>query len=120
MKAAVYARLALASLCLLALATSASAGIVVGNEWRVRPAREREAYVVGTIDGWQIVDATIQEPAKRLPVGAFKILMSCAQDRRMTGHQMFAIVEKYMAGHPEEWHQAMASIVFNAMIDVCK
>ena len=38
----------------------------------------------------------------------------------MTGHQMFAIVEKYMAGHPEEWHQAMASIVFNAMIDVCK
>jgi hypothetical protein len=64
MKAAVYARLALASLCLLALATSASAGILVGNEWRVWPAREREAYVVGTIDGWQIVDATIQEPER--------------------------------------------------------
>lgn len=60
-----------ALLHLFGVATSASAGVLVGNEWSQLPTIAREAYVVGTIDAWQVVDAVIDEPTRSLPVGIF-------------------------------------------------
>jgi len=106
--------------CLLPLATAVFGGVVSGNEWRKLSPGERKAYVIGVVDGWQPVDAVIEERARKLPVGVFALVVSCVQSRSMTGEQMFALVEKYMAAHPEEWHKSMAYLVYFAMVGGCK
>jgi hypothetical protein len=105
---------------LLGLAPSASGGVLVGNDWRQLPTIARESYVVGTIDAWQVVDATIDEPTRSLPVGIFHSVTSCAETGDMTGHEAFAIVEKYMAERPAEWQKAMAVLVLQAIVASCK
>jgi hypothetical protein len=109
-----------ALLYLLGVATSASAGVLVGHDWSQLPPIAREAYVVGTIDAWQVVDAVVDVPTRSLPVGIFNVVTSCAVNRGMTGHETFAVVERYMAERPTEWDKAMAVLVFQAMVATCK
>ena len=103
---------------LLVFATSGAAQ-TAGNEWRRFPAVARAAYVLGVIDGWILVDVAVEE-TKEVRVRAFKNLSECYVTRKMTGEQLGALVDKYMADHPDQWHTSMPSIVLKALAPICK
>lgn len=44
----------------------------------------------------------------------------CTGQMQLVGGQLLAIVNQYMQAHPEEWGDAMPSIIFSALSDACK
>ena len=91
---------------------------LTGNEWKRMGEFARQFYVVGVVDAWASV-ASIQKEFPVSGAGVLSRLARCAFEREMTYAQMAAIVEKYMANHPENWHRAMSWLVWEAMNDAC-
>jgi hypothetical protein len=106
----------LATGLLMSMASPANAADVglTANEWRTFPADVRGWYVLGVVDGVRDMAtyerrANSESPAESsLLARVAKGLNQCVGGR-MTRGQTIAIVEKYITGHPEEWHPFDAS-----------
>ena len=86
-------------------------GFLTGNQYRTESESRRESYVMGVTDGF-LFSAVWGGPESR-PL-AFK---RCIEN--MNSAQTQAIVDKYMANHPERWHQYMQSLIYGAYIEFC-
>ncbi|MDS0858136.1 hypothetical protein NUV25_10490 [Burkholderia pseudomultivorans] len=88
---------------------------VDGNKYQQYSPVQRQVYVQGVFDG--IFYAPVVA-GKDLP-RAVK-LYDCAVSHNMNDVQIVAIVDKYMAGHPERWGDPMSVIAHTAMILACR
>lgn len=75
---------------------------------------------MGRVDAWmnlgsasQMIEMSRRSTVEQLILG----LTSCAKARPYG--QLSAIVKKYMADHPEKWHDSMADLVFGAISAAC-
>ena len=102
------------------LGSGTSADALNGNEWKKLPTDARQGYVGGVIDSWATLRGFI-EGAKVSPGGAaiYTDLARCIGNREITYGQMNAIVDKYLADHPDKWDYSMAVLVWSAVYDVC-
>ena len=107
---------AMALLALMSPATPAQGvrvpnGLVEGRDYRTWPRIERTRYVMGA------VDAYLASPIIGAPHRNASVLQTCLMD--MSDTQMTAIVDKYLADHPEVWHYGMHIVVINSVRAVC-
>lgn len=112
--------LLVATLCLLAVPTSASA--IPGNEYRRFPDIWRLAYVSGMLDGWVGADVAVSGlgGGNRVVDATFGHIARCITSKRMSRGQTQAIADKYIQDHPSEWHNEMSATVWSAMMEACK
>lgn len=110
---------------LLVAAVPAPVLALDGNGWLKQPDGVRVAYVLGLVDAWAHVSATVRDTQAQLPaytpgeVEMFYVTVT----RCLAGkphRQTMAIVEKYMKDNPGKWHQQMADSVFAAIWTACK
>lgn len=90
-------------------------GFVDGNTYQRYSPVQRQIYVQGVFDG--IFYAPVIA-GKDLPRSVK--LHDCAVSHNMNDVQIVAIVDKYMAEHPERWGDPMSIIAHTAMILACR
>lgn len=107
--------------CILIAATPAPAH-TSGNDFRHFSQNERLTYVLGVLDAWQIQGPMLSgvAPTEQAATKHFGALSKCAADKPMSGAQILAIVDKYIADNPAEWHMTTAFLVWKAMTVACK
>ena len=75
---------------------------------------------MGVVDTWgnivQMYQVTKEVP--NIATDSFVRLNNCMA-KGMTYNQIFAIVEKFMADDPSQWHTEMSSIVWAAINNAC-
>lgn len=86
-------------------------GLYVGNTYRELPDDSRRAYISGVIDGFFFAPVWGGSSEKVFA------LLSCIKE--MTNQQLMAIVDRYLADHPSDWHLPMHDVTFTALGDVC-
>jgi hypothetical protein len=98
---------------------------LTGNDWRMLPERVRQGYVTGVLDVWTTVVDVSKEVQKGNPryipsteVRMFSPATTCYREN-MTYGQVFAVVDRYMSQHPENWDYAMATLVWDTMHQTC-
>ena len=80
-----------------------------GNAFRRSPVSQRTGYAIGLVSGLSV--AKFQGPE------ATGILVECLKG--MTYGQLLAIIEKYIADNPAEWHHHMNQIANDALVGAC-
>ncbi len=107
-------RAGLVSFALLALVVAvidAQSADVTGNDFQQATSSLRLGYAVGLRSGLTIA-RTAQTHGGDL-TGLFRCLDG------MTYGQVQAILDKYLADHPEEWDRTIATITINALANAC-
>jgi hypothetical protein len=90
---------------------SVEPGFITGSKYRKFDQAHRETYLVDVIDGYL---GSIAFKADQNLIPAFN---TCISD--MDSEQITAIVDKYMAQHPEYWNQGMNVLVIQSILAVC-
>ena len=116
--------LGLLALGLLALGGSAMAagvpnvrtyaGFIFGSAYRQMSQSEKQRYVAGAFDGMLLAP---QFAGANLPRS--ERLEQCGQAMNLDDGQLVAIVDKYLADHPEYLGYPMNYSVYNALDDAC-
>ena len=88
-------------------------GYMTGNSYRDMPASGQQGYVVGVIDGM------FMAPVFGAKLGVKSWLGQCIESG-MRSDQLKAIIDKYLAEHPEIWNEDMAGITYGALLPVCR
>lgn len=86
-------------------------GFITGNTFRAMEETSKNVYVVGLLDGMFLA------PLYGAPESKLDNLASCTVG--MTGQQLVAIFNKYLANNPERWHSSMHTIGYAAMHEDC-
>jgi hypothetical protein len=90
------------------------------GEWESLKAELTKAvqlsYIVGVLDAWG--DGAMLDKTRGETDGIYLKLVACFNGK-MTGGQVFALVEKFMKDTPEQWHYRMSMIVANPMMEGC-
>ncbi len=87
-------------------------GFYSGNAYREFDEGQRWLYVSGVIEGMLLA------PLYGAPRREMSWLESCVAG--MSNKQVTAIVDKFMSENPARWHEDMHTLVYSAMIGVCK
>ena len=98
----------------------ADATAMDGNGWKQLPPGAQQSYIMGVVDTWGNV-AELVKALNRQPMGVEKIFIdhvACAQEK-MTYAQMIAIVDKFIADNPSQWHYSMPSLISDALRAAC-
>ena len=77
-------------------------------------------YVVGILDGWDIMSAMKGEEKAPTLERVFNSISRCVEDRKMTRGQTFAIVEKFMRDNPAKCHEEMSALIWYAFNAACQ
>ncbi len=88
-----------------------SKGFLDGTSWASMSDRERAAYAMGFANG-MFVSPLLGQPGPSL-----QRLATCLDP--MTNIQVAAIISKYIADHPERWHQSLNGLGFSALYYAC-
>ena len=131
--------LAVCVTCLLT--TTPSIGETHGTESQRMPPQLKYTYLAGIIDSWSHIsigaiaksalDVQMRQAKERTgqmteylrtdfvisPI--FKIT-DCIGTRRMKSDQIFAIVQRWVDDHPQDWHNMMPDLAMAALGDACK
>ena len=76
-----------AVLCFGVLGTAPRTAIALtGTDWKAMDATSKGAYVAGVIEAWEVGG-----------VDKFRKLVNCVVDRKITGKQLVATVDRYIA-----------------------
>lgn len=112
-------------LCACLLSYSLPANATTGNEWKGMRKNARISYILGVVDGWINV-GSVRHARQEQQCSVYDILydpiVSCVtkKNAKWNGFQMFAVVEKYMKDHPEEWNIDFSVIIFFAITNACE
>jgi hypothetical protein len=110
-------RVGLLVLCGVLFAGNATA--MTGNEWKALSPTSRTAYVLGVMDAWGMLDMAVKATIQPEGISSmFTKLIRCAE-KGMSYGQVISIVEKYIEGHPSQWHHDMAGLIWVAMNGAC-
>lgn len=80
-----------------------------GNRYRVLSSDYRLGYLMGYVHGVSVGSTP------GINVQRFE---DCTEGRSF--RQMMAILEKYLADNPGEWHRSMITIIPDALVDACR
>jgi hypothetical protein len=86
-------------------------GFIKGNDFRVLDSGSKNMYSMGLVDG------ILLSPLYGAPKLKLEKFESCTTG--MNGSQLAAIFDKYLAAHPERWHQSMHTLAFVALKEAC-
>ncbi|GGI72860.1 hypothetical protein GCM10007978_08340 [Shewanella hanedai] len=86
-------------------------GFIKGNEFRVFDNGSKNIYSMGLVDG---ILLSPLYGVRKSNMGRFE---DCTAG--MNGSQLTAIFDKYLAAHPERWHQGMHILAFVALKESC-
>ena len=86
-------------------------GFIKGNDFRVLDSGGKNMYSMGLVDG------ILLSPLYGAPKSKLEEFESCTTG--MNGSQLSAILDKYLAAHPERWHQSMHTLSFVALKEAC-
>ncbi|MGS0625834.1 Rap1a/Tai family immunity protein [Ralstonia sp. VS2407] len=89
-------------------------GYMNGNAYQSFSDLEKRRYVTGVVDGLLMAPIMAMKDTPR----AIR-LQSCEINHQMTDSQLVAIVDKYMAEHPESWGDDMAGLIFRSIRAAC-
>jgi hypothetical protein len=87
-------------------------GSLTGNGFRTLSHPEKVAYAAGVWDGY------LFSPALGAPSTVDQRLDGCLP--RLVPDQLWAIIEKHMERHPEQWGNSMNFIVYSALPVGCR
>ena len=87
-------------------------GFLTGQEFRELPELRKRSYAAGIIDGMFLA------PLFDAPKTRLAWLENCVVG--MTDEQMAAIISKYVADHPERWHERAHLLVYSALNGSCQ
>ena len=108
--------------CLICMAGPAFG--ISGAQWKEKPTAEKEAFVMGVVDGWAVILRLTEEEQNAgsnpsLTDKTIDNVALCIQKRKMPYSQIETVVEKYLDKHSKEMNRDMASIVFAAVYSDC-
>lgn len=86
---------------------------LTGNDYQKLPVGFRTTYIIGILDGISAANDLLGKPNPHLS-------NFLEYTKGMTGGQLVAIVDKFLAEHPEGWHYTMGSSVVMAIIETRK
>jgi hypothetical protein len=95
---------------------------ISGTEYRRMQEGLKVAYVRGILDGWfqlEVIRMSSKVESRAEDDVLYGSIVRCMAGR-MTGEQTRAIVDKYVAEHPAQWHEEMALLVWLAMSEACR
>lgn len=84
-----------------------------GNAYRQLGPDSGIAYALGLVDG-----ITLGAAIERTGGSVQDFYDACVRGR--TRGQVKAIIDKYLADHPERWHEAMGGLVTRALVEACR
>src|SRR6266849_3090137 len=93
-----------------------------GTEYRRMSENVKLVYVRGILDGWsqlEVIRMSSKVESRAEDDALYGTIARCMAGR-MSGEQTKAIVDKYVAEHPAQWHEEMALLVWLAMSAACK
>ncbi|MFZ3210128.1 MAG: hypothetical protein WA188_01310 [Terriglobales bacterium] len=90
-----------------------SNGFLKAREFLDLSEAEKTGFAWGFVDGLFVAPLLDAPDDGKFYVG----LRSCAAE--MQGTQVAAIIEKYIKDHPEDWHQQLHVVAFNALLKGC-
>jgi hypothetical protein len=128
------------------LTTAPSIGETHGTEWQRFSPQVKYVYLAGIYDSWshisqgamfKIVAESMnkrqtKEQTKEqieqwreylrndLVISPFVKIIDCTAHRGMKSEQIFAIVQKWIDDHPQDWHVQMPELAMSALDDACK
>jgi hypothetical protein len=94
-----------------------------GNDYQKWDASAKLFYVIGVLEGWASIDEALKGTKSTEPPALGELQLSvvrCMSTKGMTMGQAEAIVNKYIADNPAEWHNRMAYLVLRAMLNACR
>jgi hypothetical protein len=95
---------------------------ISGNRWLKLKTDERVAYISGVLDTWDddvaLCEKKPEEPWCAYVKLAYEPIILCSQHR--TYSEIFAVVQKYMKEHPEEWERSMTGHIWIALYESCQ
>jgi hypothetical protein len=94
-----------------------SDGFYTAQEYRALPDDAKGYYVSGLIDGI-LLTPIFERSRSEDPPPRIRALKTCIKE--MTNTQLQAIVDKYLAEHPEEWDSGMHILTFRVLLATCK
>jgi hypothetical protein len=105
------------------------------NQWKNMAPVQKSLYVHGVVDTWGTMAAVQQRTSevlnkpdanKDFPNGVLaasepeRNLHKCVTKGEAPASHIIAIIDKYVAAHPEHWHNnTMATIIGVALTDFC-
>lgn len=87
-------------------------GYMTGNAYRDLPYNSKAAYVMGVVDGLLLAPFLGAEERD------VDRIASCINGIR--SDQLHAIVDAYLAAHPELWDDRMHALTLSALNEACK
>ena len=99
---------------------------IMGNDYQQFTGDMKLGYAMGLFHGLIVATIVVANPDPSLPFTATAatpqpppgtMLYNCL--RGMTNGQVQAILDKYLADHPAEWHHQLADIATNALVLPC-
>lgn len=91
-----------------AQADANSGTYLTGNDYRQWPEELRFMYIMGELEGSEMYNPTVRS-----------VMGICAVGMNSTRGQQSAIVDKYVANHPEKWGFPLPLLIFNALTEAC-
>ncbi|KVQ75731.1 hypothetical protein WK07_20345 [Burkholderia multivorans] len=88
---------------------------VNGNAYQRYNSLQRQVYIQGLVDGIFYSSVIAGRDLSRVMK-----LSDCASSHNMTDVQIVAIVDKYMADHPEHWGDPMSLTAHTALALACR
>jgi hypothetical protein len=106
-------------ICIYTILHSDSASAATGNDWLKWSKDAQQFYVTGVFEGWnQAVPFCKQTHDDcEFIINLAKPFLSCFTGSPYS--QIFAIIQKYMQDHPQQWHQNMALLIWTAVAESC-
>lgn len=86
--------------------------VMSGNEWKDWPAAMRRSYVWGVIDTWNNIPEVPKFLNVRRSYPTPSARLADRLGKSMTYHQLYVLVEKFMADNPSQGHADMTSIIW--------
>lgn len=86
-------------------------GFIKGSEFKSFSNVSKNMYSMGLVDG------ILLSPFYGVPKLKMEKFETCIIG--MNGSQLTAIFDKYLAEHPERWHQSMHTLAFVALKEAC-
>jgi hypothetical protein len=117
-------QIVLVTFCFITLRPG-NANAIDGNKWKTFPELSRSAYIMGVVDTWSNVAEATAEVTKIKRSYKTGIVEDTLIDnvqcvaQKMTYKQIVAIVDKYMADNPSQWHFTMPSLIWTAVAEAC-
>ncbi len=90
-------------------------GFYTGNIYRELSEHEKHGYITGIFDGIRLSPMFGTSTKK----DSWAWYVPCMSQILGTNAQLKAIIDKYLADHPEEWKDQMHTIFYRAIYKVC-